>query len=182
MNKTDIQRLVADKELMHALGIVTMTWSLLNATIQATIWKFLNLDTTRGRILTSNLTSGQLIELLKTIFDFMTKSFSKEEKTTHNQFFTQLEKMNAYRNDIMHGAWEPIVQDKNIVGMKATRSMARGELKTREQEWNVESLIEFSRHINDTADTLVMILEELERQIAAAESVRSDKPTLLTGK
>jgi len=170
MDKTDIQKISADKELMEALGTVTLTWSLLNATIQATVWRFLNLDSTRGKILTANLSTGQLIQLLETVFDFLSKSFTKDEKQLHNRFFSGLNELNAMRNDIMHGDWEPILHDGKLMGMKALRSMARGELKTRERDWNVERLTAFSGHIKETSEMLVTILEELESQISAAES------------
>lgn len=146
--------------ILAALGMFTYAWSSLQKTLETTIWLSLELNSTKGRIITSSMQMSSLIDMLQTILSADIIDGIKNDQTiAFSELIDKIRTLNSQRVDIMHSNWRMPGEKDDYKTMQSSRTLARGKLKSRDKTWTKNDLLALSIEVTAVADALMNLNE-----------------------
>jgi len=135
-----------DGELLKAIGQVTINFSRLHAEVETFAWRLIGPNHRAGRIVTSGMTFGKLLELFEALF-----RTRKPDSGTRERFTTiiaDLKAVNAERNKVFHSFWHP---DGAGTATRSKLGHKRGLMTAWSKRTTAPEMADFAERIADVS-------------------------------
>lgn len=163
--------------ILAALGSFTYAWSGLQISLEMFVWALLGIDEQRGRIVTSNMQTLALIEMLQTILNVI--QIPEDERPMMEDMIKGLKNLNAKRNNIIHSHWTFDEGSKDYTVLRSSRNLGRGQLKKTEKIWTIDDLMNraaVARKMSHMLDIMTKLARDAAHYHATRASTAADKP------
>jgi hypothetical protein len=139
------------------IGRVVVAWSKLENAMQDTIWHFLRLEMSDGRIVTERMDAATLIRILRAL-----GNRHLGEPLLHEFLSTmdKIEDKQEDRNFIVHGTWGTLLPDNVALGTSLRPKAAPGEVIG--EVFPPERMHAIVQEISTALDFLVRLMSQLE--------------------
>jgi hypothetical protein len=136
------------KDHLHAIGLITINFAMLESTIASGVWFLSGLDQKKGQIITAELSFKGLVALFSSFYRQATNDSKKLEEL--EGLIKKVMRAEEKRNVISHSLWAVGNSDETISRIKTTAKISKG-LKHTFEQITVQSLTEIADEIADTA-------------------------------
>jgi hypothetical protein len=166
--KSDLQSVLPNVPMEQQLliGRVVVAWSKLENAMQDTIWHFLRIDTSDGRIVTERMDAVTFLRILRAL-----GNRHLNEPLLHEFLSTmdKIEDRQEDRNFIVHGTWGTLMPDNLPLAMSLRPKAAPGEVIS--ETFPPGRMNAIVREITGALDFLVRLMPQLK-----ALPRKSDEP------
>lgn len=138
------------KDLLAAIGDVTVSWGYVLNLMEVAIWGMLGLDTKTGSVLTAPFMYRGKMDM----FNYVGRDFFRENPTLLDEFKSLVTRIgNTYsrRNEIEHSTWQHIPGWPHSISVKITRAREiQPQAKTAQDVDSVaQDIIKLVMELND---------------------------------
>ena len=155
------QYVVSDvsQEQQRLIGLVVLNWSRLEASIDNTIWHFLNLGLDEGRVITNRLNTDLKITLLRSLAHAYLSEEDVNEVETRLLYYIGIYQED--RNFIVHGLWETL-KPENVPVCKSLRPISPTPSEVIAETFPEERMINLINGINEAITGLKILMARLD--------------------
>ena len=146
-----------DHQQQLFIGQVVITWSKLENAMQDTIWHFLNVPMSDGRIVTERMDAGTLLRILRAL------GKRHLENPLLDQFLSIMDKIedrSEDRNFVVHGTWGTLLPDNVPVALSLRPKALPGEVMS--ETFPAHRMLEIVRDITTALDFLMKLMPVLK--------------------
>jgi hypothetical protein len=156
------KRQVLDGRKLALIGAITVSWAMLEYSLQRIIWALLALNSARGRLVTNNVSIAGKVDIVRKLLGTSRSGLANEIRLS----LKAIDGLSKSRNDIVHGNW---VWHHNT-GELMLVSTRRPPRKDRDKNYILADEYEYipmpDRALEDLNKTILEVLSEL---VTAAE-------------
>jgi len=135
-------------EHLKAIGPIVVSFASLESAVEIAIWALMGIDSTKGAIVTSELSFKNLLALFSSLY--LNKTNSTDQIGEMKELIKRSTQIEDRRNAIIHSVWgvRYYKHGQIVVRMKTTAKISKG-LKRQDEELTVEALENIHEEIID---------------------------------